>query len=315
MTKRLPGVVRSLFQHAAGQVGAAPAALVLCLGMALPAGVLAEGDDASKPPVAKPAAEAAPSEPPPSGQKASEEKAGPYPTAEPKTADQKKRDEATGEQADDAKQPAILKRDRSLERTGKSKLDDALLKSLDPEAEKAEGVVDRLERAISGMRSAQEKIDEKNPGKSTQEVQTQVVKDLEQLIEDIKNADPQQQSQSQQRKKKKALKEEERMLEQQQQLNPGNSAKQKKDGSETGEQQKPKANPKDSSEQIQRQKTLDAERARRQQLTNDIWGHLPPASREKLLKLYSDKYLPKYEDLVRRYYEALAEKNKKRDSR
>ncbi len=42
-------------------------------------------------------------------------------------------------------------------------------------------------------------------------------------------------------------------------------------------------------------------------MLNAVWGHLPPSVREKMLSLSSDKYLPKYEDLARRYFEALAE--------
>jgi len=43
----------------------------------------------------------------------------------------------------------------------------------------------------------------------------------------------------------------------------------------------------------------------------DAWGHLPPAMRQQLLNIYTEKFLPQYEDQVRRYYEALAEKKKR----
>ncbi len=46
---------------------------------------------------------------------------------------------------------------------------------------------------------------------------------------------------------------------------------------------------------------------RDRQLREAIWGHLPPALREKMLNLPHDKLLPKYADHIRRYYEALAE--------
>jgi hypothetical protein len=50
-------------------------------------------------------------------------------------------------------------------------------------------------------------------------------------------------------------------------------------------------------------------------LTKDVWGHLPPHLREQLLNVYSEKYLPKYEELVRQYYEALAQQSRDGSSR
>ena len=55
------------------------------------------------------------------------------------------------------------------------------------------------------------------------------------------------------------------------------------------------------------------EATKRRSDANDVWGHLPPTVRETLQKSFNERYLPKYEELVRRYYESLAEK--RRDSR
>jgi hypothetical protein len=51
----------------------------------------------------------------------------------------------------------------------------------------------------------------------------------------------------------------------------------------------------------------EAEALRQRQLRAAVWGHLPPALREKMLNLPHDKTLPKYSEHIRRYYEALAE--------
>ena len=48
---------------------------------------------------------------------------------------------------------------------------------------------------------------------------------------------------------------------------------------------------------------------RQRQLREAVWGHLPPALREKMLNLPHDKTLPKYSEHIRRYYEALAEQD------
>lgn len=41
--------------------------------------------------------------------------------------------------------------------------------------------------------------------------------------------------------------------------------------------------------------------------TNAVWGHLPPREQEALFRSLSDKFLPEYEAMIRKYYEALAE--------
>ncbi len=51
----------------------------------------------------------------------------------------------------------------------------------------------------------------------------------------------------------------------------------------------------------------ESELRRQRQLREAVWGHLPPALREKMLNLPHDKTLPKYSEHIRRYYEALAE--------
>lgn len=45
---------------------------------------------------------------------------------------------------------------------------------------------------------------------------------------------------------------------------------------------------------------------RRRNLATSVWGHLPPRERERMEGAFSERFLPQYDDLVRRYYEALA---------
>lgn len=49
--------------------------------------------------------------------------------------------------------------------------------------------------------------------------------------------------------------------------------------------------------------------ARRRILVQQIWGHLPPSLQRRLMTGESEKPLPKYERLVRRYFEVLSEKS------
>ncbi len=96
---------------------------------------------------------------------------------------------------------------------------------------------------------------------------------------------------------------------QQQQPMPKGSSK-----SDQGDQ-KDKEKPQDSDDRMDKRRESAAELARRTNLIKDVWGHLPPALREKMLNIYSEKYLPRYEELVRRYFEALAEQGRQTRSR
>jgi len=52
----------------------------------------------------------------------------------------------------------------------------------------------------------------------------------------------------------------------------------------------------------------EAEVDRRRNLAQSVWGHLPPKVQEELQRSFSERFAPKYEELIRRYYEALAER-------
>ncbi len=56
-----------------------------------------------------------------------------------------------------------------------------------------------------------------------------------------------------------------------------------------------------------------ADRERRLGLATAAWGHLPPKVREQMRSAFSETYLPEYDELVRRYYEALAARREQRE--
>jgi hypothetical protein len=62
----------------------------------------------------------------------------------------------------------------------------------------------------------------------------------------------------------------------------------------------------DSSKQSHADRKAAEDSKRRQKLEMDIWGHLPPHVREELLNTYGEKMLPKYEQMVKQFYEALS---------
>jgi len=201
-------------------------------------------------------------------------------------------------------------------------LDQELKRVLQPDApDDEDAAVEQLERAIRSMREAQQRIDAQDAGQQTRALQEQIVRDLEQLIEAVRKLEnqppppPSSDAQQQQQKKKKL------QLQQQARLDPQNSEPQGKQPQPTpaeapGSQRRNDDEPaRESTDQAGPARQVDPDLARQRNVVKDVWGHLPPQLREELLNVYSEKYLPKYEEQVRRYYEALAEKNRQRTPR
>jgi len=163
---------------------------------------------------------------------------------------------------------------------------------------------DPLEDAIGQMRTVQRRIEAGDTGRQTRELQQQIVDNLEKLIERANrqqsrpNESPQPQQQPPDGHKP----------DKQQQSNDTRSSGGK-------DQQKQNEDAKGSTDRVGKGRDHQAELLRRRQTVKEVWGHLPPALQQKLLNIFSEKYLPKYEELVRRYYEALAEQGRKQPSR
>jgi hypothetical protein len=198
-------------------------------------------------------------------------------------------------------------------RKQKPSLTDRLIKELTDQAKEQAG--NPLDAIVERMRAAQQKLQQTETDKDTRDLQTQIVKDLDALIEQLKNAKstPQKPNQDQQ-PPPMGGNDQNVSPRGQGQPKPQNSLKQsggpdKKSmqpaGSSQGEKSKQSAN------QNQGQPRTPEEEAAREKLAKDVWGHLPPALRQQLLNVYSEKFLPKYDDLVRKYYEALAEQNRR----
>lgn len=178
--------------------------------------------------------------------------------------------------------------------------------------EQAENPLDPI---VERMRAAQQRLQKTETDVETRKLQTQIVQDLDELIELLKNLDPPSKSSSNSPPPPPmGGSEENQPLRGQPQPKPQNSQKQKagteKKPAETTPT-KPGDKSKQSTNQNQGQPRSPEEEAARQRLAKDVWGHLPPALRQQLLNVYSEKFLPKYDDLVRKYYEALAEQNRK----
>ena len=182
------------------------------------------------------------------------------------------------------------------------------LPSIEPLREPGDEI-DRLERAIKGMRQAQKRISAADTSGETQKIQQQVVKDLQDILALLKKQQQRQKRQSQNQKQDQNQSQSERQKMQQDQTDPQNSGS-KKNPDKSGDPRDGRRNDGKSADSQERTDPARAaaEKARRAQMVKDVWGHLPPHVREAMLNSVSEKYLPKYEELVKKYYETLAQK-------
>jgi len=164
-----------------------------------------------------------------------------------------------------------------------------------------------LNRVVGNMQAIQDFVNKRELGPETQKLQAQVIDDLDKLINQLNkqsssnNNSDQPPSQQKQPGKppSKSTEAPPKQKKQSQQSQPGlTEGKRKKDSSAA-----------DSTGKTERGELTSGELARRQTLLKEVWGHLPPNVRQKILNdIYNEKYLPKYSELVRKYFEALAEK-------
>ncbi len=203
------------------------------------------------------------------------------------------------------KQPAV-----------KPKLDKKLFEELvgqDPQAAAGDPTKNPLEEAIQGMRSAQERISGKDTGEETREIQEQVVANLQKLIDRMKDrqSQPPSASSGSPPPDQPQQPEDGNPNPQQGAREPNQNKTANAQGEESQQPQRTKQENEDATESTSDHRNPakggNADLAPRPDMVNAVWGHLPPSVRLKLRNLSSDKYLPKYEDLARRYFEALAE--------
>lgn len=172
------------------------------------------------------------------------------------------------------------------------KPDAELLRSLEEKLGHADHANDPLLRAGRRMREVEQRIVRQDIGDETQAEQKQIVKDLEELIERVKNGQcpscggscsGQRQQDPQQAQKQK----------------PGNSG------------QKPGAGTSTEGARQAGRGTLEAvQKAGRDDLIKREWGHLPEQERLRVMQQFKEAFLLKYEDQLIRYYETINSKSR-----
>ena len=160
-----------------------------------------------------------------------------------------------------------------------------------------------LENAIKGMLDAEKRIGNRNIGEETQNIQKKVVVDLQKLI-DLANQRQQQLSQQRQQSRQRQRNRNQNGSRQQ---GPQRQQKQSSPSQQNESGQQNRKQPGDSGAGADVSETHSPELLRQRRMLEEVWGHLPPALRERMQNVISEKYLPKYDEMIRRYFKSLAQ--------
>src|SRR5262249_2824449 len=177
---------------------------------------------------------------------------------------------------------------------------------VEPEQDPKE-IIGRISKNID---STKDRLAQKDAGDGTQQLQRDIVKDLDALIEQSKRQQQQQQQQDQnQQQDQSGQSSKSRQQRQQQASRRKNSSQQKQQASgqrntQSGQQQ---ANGQKPGAGGMGGKKTDAPNA---DLYKDIWGHLPETLRKEMDAYARVEFMSKYNDLLQQYYNRLSEKGR-----
>jgi hypothetical protein len=166
-------------------------------------------------------------------------------------------------------------------------------------------VTDRVARVVDHARSAQERLQAGQVDDETTALQRQIVADLDELLADIDQHGRQPSTGTQPARDtgfpSSAIAPE-----------TSGAAQQGTPGADPGEGSAPDpgAPSLESAERSAPAESPEVARERRLGLATAAWGHLPPKERERMRSAFSETYLPQYDDLLRRYYQALASRRR-----
>jgi hypothetical protein len=207
----------------------------------------------------------------------------------------------TNELAEDPKQPRQRKTGpgRQAQKPNKDgqppsdlerQLDDALTQDLGGEDIGAPSEDENPLTSIGRrMRAAQEQIAKRDASEPTRKLQDGIVADLAKLIEAVKSQQPKPSGSSSASAGSTRSK--------------INAPPQKL----AGEGKTSNQPARDASEKLRPDEIKPVDMAEMKSLLKDLWGELPDRAREQMLQSSVDKFLPKYEVLIEKYFRRLAE--------
>lgn len=189
---------------------------------------------------------------------------------------------------------------------------------------KTKEIIDRLRK---NLETTETRLKKDDPYEETRQLQRDIVKDLDELIkkqeENDKNSSSSssssrssRRSQSSQNKtsqsdqsKSGQKKNPMDLKDPSAQKNAGKDEKQAKGDSKEGDKKDKsgKGGQGNAKNDSKKEKNTIAD------LFKDIWGHLPQTKRLEMDAYSKERFMPKYEDLLRQYYRTIAEQGRRRD--
>ena len=185
--------------------------------------------------------------------------------------------------------------ERSAKHTRNARLLERLLGAA---GDKAPSEDDAAQQTLKTMHEIKERLDRRDIGKQTQDQQRQLVEHIDALIKNIRQGQGERRSIAGPPRTRPQP--------------PGTEGKPSAAGTSGGSGQRKQGPADEATDEVGRSEAEAARLRQHRRLVKEVWGNLPPTLRQKMMNAYDEKTLPKYADLVRRYYEALAEP---RDSR
>ena len=232
---------------------------------------------------------------------------------------------ATGRADDDRSRPdqpeppvRLKKKAKPNEDTDKDKKPELLKKETTPKEEK-EGDEPAIEpeqdpkeiigRISKNMENSKDRLAQKDTGDGTQQVQRDIIKDLDDLINQSSRRQ-QQQQQQQQQSEQSSRSRRQRSQRPSQKQNAG-QAKQQASGQNRGQPNQPNQknngqNPGAGGAGGKKDSSPNAD------LYKDIWGHLPETLRKEMDAYSRVEFMSKYNDMLKQYYSTISEKGRRK---
>jgi hypothetical protein len=172
-------------------------------------------------------------------------------------------------------------------------LDDELLRDLGPADEGAENDDDPLSRIGRKMQEAQRLIAQRQPGEPAQKLQQDIVAELDELLKQARQQKQQQQQSSSNKKPQQSRRDKPGQPQQQ----PA-GAKPEEAGNEPA---------RESTDKLRNEAPAQPEISQVQDMLRELWGHLPEHERQQVINSTIEKFVPKYESLIKEYFKRLSE--------
>lgn len=203
----------------------------------------------------------------------------------------------------DAKNKAAKANKKEDSEPAGNPLDDELMKGLtedQPEDLKSSVDKDTFRRISTKMRDAETLIAENKTSTRTQDLQRDISKELDDLIKELEQQARQQQQQRSSSSRGR----------------PGSQRGKQKQQGKAGQQMEgnsasENAQSPNSTEVLKDRETKREDLKSVQSLIKDVWGHLPERMRQQMMQSHSDKFLPKYEDQIKAYFNSLLKEQQK----